>query len=159
MVKIASTDRESITLTQTSLNPLYEVSPNWYCPLYRCFTNVRYCQLKRVAEDWLYKALLNDNKLRLYTTISHEPIVTEADRERIAAGKTTLSQIADRQRVKDADRDDYIDEFGRYVYLQTAVGYSQDMDLRYDGVPDPELFTMQYIEDDLRDRKPDRAVC
>ena len=128
--------------------------------MYRCFANVRSCQIKKVADEWWYRYLLGkDRDLRIYTVISHEPIITAADEERIAAGKTTRSQIADRQRVKDEDGSDYIDEFGFHVYLASRVGYEEDKDLRYEGTPEPELFTLQYIEDDLRDRKPDRTVC
>jgi DNA-binding transcriptional MocR family regulator len=106
---------------------------------------VRSCRLKREAEPWWYKFLISRNKrLRLYTMISHEPIISGADQEKIDRGETTRSQIAEKQQVKDTDGENYIDEFGRYVYLQTAIGDSEDMDLRYD-VPDPELFPLQYI--------------
>ena len=79
---------------------------------------------------------------------------TVIDEQLIACGETTKSLIADKQRIKDIDGDDYIDEFGFHVYITSRLGTSADVDLRYGENPDPELFTLQFIEHDLLNRKP-----
>ena len=76
-------------------------------------------------------------------------MLSAADKEQ---KDVTISQIEDRQRIKDVDGDWYIDEFGKYVYITNRLGYLHDIDLRYDEHPEPELFTLQHVEYDLRNR-------
>ena len=145
-------DRDSITLEQ-KLPVQNGVSPNYYNVIYGCFTNIRNVKLKRTCSS----SDLNDYfqqhpELRIYTIISHEPIINGGDDERISKQS--------RQRIKDADGDDYIDEFGMYVYIASRIGVSDDVDLRYENAPEPELFTLQYVEDDLSNRNPNNvATC
>ena len=143
-------DRDSITLEQ-KLPVQNGVSPNYYNPMYKCFTNIRNVKLKRTCSTSNLKDYLQQHpELRIYTIISHEPITNEAN--------ARISKQTSVHRVKDADGDDYIDEFGRYVYIANRIGTSDDVDLRYENVPEPELFTLQYIEDDLCNRKSNRVA-
>jgi len=104
-------------------------------------------KFQRTFPDSQVLEYLKDQSLHIYTIIDHEPMLSKADEALIQAGVTTRSQIADRQRVRDEDGDWYIDEFGRYVYIASRIGTtSADIDLRYDGEPEPELFTLQYVE-------------
>jgi len=146
MLRIMTSDRDSITLAENRNSEGINCSPNWYNSLYRCLTNLRTVKLKRTCPDIHLKTfLLINSKLRIYTIISHEPIISAADEERVNSRQTTLSRIADIQRVR-IDDEDYIDEFGRYVYLTSRVGTSADIDLRYEEVTEPELFNLQYIQ-------------
>jgi len=141
-----TSDRETITLIETRNSEDVNYSPNWYNTLYRCLTNVRTVKFQKCCVDTQLQLLLLINpKLQIYTIISHEPILSAADRERIVLRQTTLSRIADVQRVQ-IDNEDYIDEFGQYVYLVSRVGINVDVDLRYEGNPEPELFNLQYIQ-------------
>lgn len=131
------------------------MTPNWYNTLYRKFTNIRTVKFKRTTTDKEMLKLLSDFRFyTIYTIIDHSPFFSAADRELIAAGKYTRGQLTNAQRIKDVDGEDYIDEFGRYVYIASRVGISKDIDMRYGDKPDPELFHLQYIEYDLCNRKP-----
>lgn len=96
----------------------------------------------------------NHQFLKIYTVVSHTPFISPADEELIKTGFTTRHKLIDRQRIK-VNGEDYIDEFGRYVYLANRVGLSKDRDLRYEGTQysDSELFTVEYVENDSSDRR------
>jgi len=141
-----TSDRDSVTLTEIRNSEGVNCSPNWYNTLYRCLTNIRTVRFQKCCIDAQLQLLLLINpKLQIYTIISHEPILSAADEDRIAERQTTLSRIADVQRVQ-IDNEDYIDEFGQYVYLVSRVGTSADIDLRYEDNPEPELFNLQFIQ-------------
>lgn len=151
MVKLLTIDRDSVTLVETK-PVLRQVSLNYYNPLYKCFTNIRIVKLRRSCSEIEMKLyLLKHPELNIYTIISHEPILTSADDKEIAQSEATLSKIMDRQRVQEQG-EYYIDEFGRYVYITSRVGTQQDIDLRYDGVSESELFNLQYVENDISNR-------
>jgi hypothetical protein len=149
VLTILTSDRKTITLQQ-KLPPPEKGSPNWYNPEFKCITNIRLVKLKRTCPNWYIEAIIRSRRrLRIYTIVGHEPMFTAADEERIAAGEYRRSDLIAHQRMKDADGDDYIDEFGRYVYVVSRIGDHADVDLRYDKEPDPELFTLQLVEHDL----------
>lgn len=156
MVKLLTIDRDSVTLVENK-PVLRQVSINYYNPLYKCFTNIRTVRLRRTYPEIEMKLyLLKHPELNIYTITSHNPILTAADDEEIAQKKTTMSKIMDRQRIC-IGGEYYIDEFGRYVYIASRVGTQQDIDLRYDGVSESELFDLQYVEDDISNRNPHRV--
>ena len=141
-----TSDRDNVILKEIRTLEGTNCSPNWYNTLYRCLTNIRTVQFKKSCTDTQLQLLLLTNfKLHIYTIISHVPIISAADEDRVANRKTTLSRIADAQRIQ-IDAEDYIDEFGQYVYLVSRVGTSADVDLRYEDNPEPELFNLQYIQ-------------
>jgi hypothetical protein len=154
MIKLLTSDRDSLTLIETLEVNQSLYSPNWYNTLYKCFTNIRTIKLKKIySEEVVKEYLFQHPELHIYTIIGHEPIISSADEEKIKSGSTTKSKIADRQRVQD-EGEDYIDEFGRYVYTVSRIGTSDDIDLRYENVPEPELFSLEYIEPCIQKSAP-----
>jgi cell division protein FtsB len=133
------------------------VSPNYYNTLYQRFSNIRIAKfLKTHTEEQIRVYLQTHPELHIYTIIDNEPLLSAVDQQQVDVNITTRSKIAARQRVKDEDGDDYIDEFGRYVYITSRIGTEADKDLRYEDKADPELFTVQYIANELshnRDRQ------
>lgn len=104
-------------------------------------------RLKRIDTDESLLSFLSKHPdYRIYTIIGHEPMLSAADKEQIKAGHITTQQLITRQRIKDAEGDDYIDEFGLHVYITSRLGNSSDVDLRYDGETESELFTLQHVE-------------
>ena len=131
----------------------FKASCNWYSPFYGCFTNERVVKLLLVAPVWWTSLVVRTSKWRIYSIVSHIPIISAAEEREIAAGRLSRSFLIDKQRVKVAG-EDYIDEFGLYVYVVTRIGDSQDIDLRYyPDKPDTELFTLEYIKDDISSRR------
>jgi hypothetical protein len=144
-IRIASSDRTSVTVSEI-LNPGNAVSPNWYNPMLQCFTNVRMARFKRTCTDQELKDFLSSHpELKVYTVIDHQPLISESDK---VDNGSIVSVISDRQRVRDVDGEDYIDEFGRYVYITCRVGTRKDIDLRYEKEREPEFFHLQYIENE-----------
>ena len=159
MVKLLQ-DRETLTLIEKRNIPTDSlVSPNYYNTVYKCLSNIRIMKvsLSNLTQEDLRTIERLKDELTLYTLVHNNPIIPlkmmPAVREVGVMGK-----LKDIQRVR-IDREDYIDEFGRYVYLTTRVAKmgAQDVDLRYPfGKEEPELFPVEYVEYyDLRNRKPE----
>ena len=150
MVKLMSIDRNSVTLVEkipVAPGSQSTRSPNWYNPLFNGFTNIRTARfVRRNTEKQLRELLIKESDLHIYTVIDNKPFLSTADEDAIAKGITNREKLITNQRVRDEDGDDYIDEFGMYVYITSRVGTSPDIDLRYDGEPEPELFKLQLIE-------------
>lgn len=62
------------------------------------------------------------------------------------------------KRVQNEDGEDLIDEFGSYVYIKCELGTTADVDMRYSGEMEPELFHLQYIENDIPHREANRVA-
>lgn len=138
------------------------VSPNYYSTLYQRFSNVRTVKFIKThhTENQIKLYLHTHPELHLYTIIGNEPLLSAVDEEQVANGMSSRSGIVAKQQVKDENGENYIDEFGRYVYITSRIGTSPDEDLRYEtGLADPELFTIQYTADDICDRKPNGTIC
>ena len=87
-------------------------------------------------------------------------MLSVADEEFIRNHQTSTSLIIDRQRIKTADGEDYIDEFGRYVYIACRIGATlEDIDYRYtsNNFETDDIFQLQHIEDDIRNRQTHTA--
>jgi len=157
MIRMATHDRTTLVLREVIKPHATAVGPNWYSSIERKFTNVRYVRIRRQYEPWTYLATLTSNPdLNIYTIVDHAPILSAYDLERINRREVRKADIARIQRILDPDGDEYIDEFGRHVYITSRIGLKQkDIDLRYEPEmpPDPELFDLQYIEYDLPYRK------
>jgi hypothetical protein len=127
----------------------------WFNPAYQCFTNKRTVKIAHYGKS---EELLEEFKhlqgARIYNILSHEPIITQATKDCIAKG-LSLSHFIQRVKVKDIDGDDYIDEFGYYLYSHSFLGFEPDLDLRYElsTEPERELFHLQQIYHDLLDRE------
>lgn len=121
-----------------------KVTLNWYNPFYGHVTNMRTAVLIHTIPFDEFKQIIRDPRLRIYTALSHTPLLTEADERRITSGEVRREHLIQRQRIKDEDGTWYIDEFGEYVYIQSYVGAESDVDLRYQFTKykDTELFTL-----------------
>jgi hypothetical protein len=87
--------------------------------------------------------LLANPNLHIYSVLSHEPIVSFANYISLQEGKLTMTQLADSQRIGTEDNW-YIDEFGRYVYIEYRIGTKADEDQRFDLSSSSELFETKY---------------
>lgn len=86
-------------------------------------------------------------KARIRLILDHDPIITPRMRKMIWNKETTEGLIANRQRIHG-----YIDDFGRYVYVQPFFdweGVMEDEDRRYRGVDDAPNETINTEEYDL----------
>lgn len=133
MVRILTSDRTSITLFENL--PVARdtpVSPNYWNPLYKGFTNIRSVS---IPKDQFHEYFLS-NDYTIVTLISHEAMNS-------LSTKVTINGK------------DYIDEFGKNVYINCALAMSdwKDVDLRYDENLEPELFKLEYVEYDISDRE------
>lgn len=151
IMRIASQDRTSVTL-QVHLETPDEVSPNWYSTLLGCLTNTRLLRLStKKSTDEILAWLQRHPTISIYTVVSHEPMLTPAEKRQVQAGELRTEHAALRQQMF-VNGEPYIDEFGQYVYVVCRLGYKPDADLRYEN-PEPELFNLEHIEYDLPDRR------
>jgi len=142
MLKITTADRKYV-LVEEVLPARERVPVNWYNPLYERFTNIRTVRLLRSLPLEDLEHYLARKGLRIYTVVDNQPLLTPGDHQRVDESLISLQAIQNYQRVKE-EGSYYVDEFGLYVYVSHRLGLGEDQDLRYDGVPDGELFTLQY---------------
>ena len=112
----------------------------------QCMSNVRTVSLILQDPIECIERYLKQPGIRIYSVVSHDPIITPANQRLLSQGHTSIGRIRDEQRIVDAQGEPYIDEFGRYVYIAYAVGTKDDVDMRYD-VPTQELFELQHQEE------------
>ena len=126
------------------IRPVKEkVTVNWYNPFYGYITNIRTAIIVRKHPLEEILQVLKDPKLRIYTVVDNEPLITAADEARMRSGDVSRAHIIQRQRVKEGG-EWYIDEFGLHVYIQSYIGYREDFDMRYNSIVnrEPELLTL-----------------
>lgn len=137
MVRIASSDRNVIILEERVPLPKDQlVSLNWWNPLYKGITNIRDVTLQKFSIQSL-QVLKDLQVYSIKTRIAHEQI--NEDWIKIVI-----------------DGEDYIDEFGLYVYSSSIVVHNdaQVLDDDYRYPPNPfdksirELFKLEYAEYD-----------
>lgn len=118
---------------------------NFWNTHHRCISNVRTLTLPAQEQVTAVEKYLKLPGVRIYSVLSHEPIVSPANQKLIERGVTSLGRLGDAQRIVNTQDEAYIDEFGRYVYIAYGLGIQEDVDKRYD-VPTQELFELQHQE-------------
>lgn len=91
-------------------------------PLTRRFSNEKVLCLPDTDLREVMEAYLKQPGIRIFSVLSHK--------------KGTRIQI---------DGEDFIDEFGRYVYISHGIGQHEDLDTRYEAGEGPldEVFALQ----------------
>lgn len=112
---------------------------------------IRYCLPPTISRSALAAILKAASQAIIYKIVSHEPILSEANKRHIQLQADCIGLIAGRQRIED-----YIDEFGMNVYVVSRLSYDIgqcDIDLRMEGVAgEVEVQTFNKLEYDLRSR-------
>lgn len=117
-----------------------------YNPHLKTFSNERHVRIWTALNMVeLEKALTGHPLARIILVIDHDPILTHRMKMMIRNSETTINLIANIQRIQG-----YIDDFGRYVYIQPFLDLDAsltDIDRRYEGVdnaPEEVINTDEY---------------